>query len=105
MGTRVIFGKWEPHLKLLNKKYDRLIDKICKFAQEAGIDPYGRYFVAEAFIDFILAKGHWSKSIEYMYRHFVYFKLSQVQEINIEQIEMIDLEKEFYLIPSTFLDT
>lgn len=97
--TAVHFGKWEPHIKLLNRRYNRLIDKIVKFAGEAGPDPYKRQFAAEPLIDFVIVQGITDKTMDYMYRHFVYHKLSKIYQLDIDKLELDDLYTEFSLFP------
>ena len=95
----IYFGKWEPHKKMLNKRYHHLIDKIVQFAKEAGPDPYHRQFAAEPLIDFVIIQRITDKSIDYMYRHFVYNKLAKIYQLNIDKLELDDLYTEFALFP------
>ena len=82
------FGRWESQLSSLDYQYDRVITKLCNFAAEAGVDQYGRYFDAEPLLDFVLSYELYSKSAEYMYRHYVYYLLSQHELIDVDKEEM-----------------
>lgn len=97
--ANIYFGKWEPHQKLLNQRYHKLVDKIVKFAHEAGPDPCKRQFAAEPLIDFVIFTGITDKSVDYMYRHYVYHKLAKMYQLDVDKLELDDLYTEFALFP------
>lgn len=89
------FGKWNHQLDYIDQMYQRLATRLIKFAQEAGPDPYDRYFDAEPFLDFVIKKRLYDKSVDYMYRHYVYHLLSQEEDINVELEEFNHHYQEF----------
>ena len=82
------FGKWSCQLDYLDYYYHRLATRLIQFAKEVGKDPYDRYFDFEPFVDFVIEKGITDKSADYMYRHYVYYIVSQHEPINIDQEEV-----------------
>ena len=101
------FGVWEPKLEELNEKYDNLIDRILKFVEElGGKDPYDRSYNFEPLITFAVEKGIASNSMDFIYRHYVYSQLKDVEKVDIDKEELRNLVNEFHIIPElaeTFL--
>lgn len=93
------FGKWKDKLDILDKKYNNLYIRFLNFALEIGDDPYNRDFNLEPLIDFAINSGLYNQSIDFIYRHYVYYQLSFIEDItNIEHEETNRLIQEFILI-------
>ena len=96
---RITFGKWHSQLDYLDDKYNNLATKLIRFVNEAGEDEYNRYFNLEPIVDFVLEKGFSKYSADYIYRHYVYYLISQKEYIDIDKEEDLHILSDFVLIP------
>lgn len=86
--AKLIWGKWENRESYLDFWYDGLATKLINFANEVGRDPYGRAFVIEPIIDFVIAAEIWDKSADYIYRHFCYNLVKKREQLNVKVEEL-----------------
>ena len=96
----IIFGKWTNKLDILDYKYDNIISRLIRYIKDLGEDPYNRKINVEMIIDFSIKNNITSNSIDFIYRHYVYNLMSQVQDVDINKEELLNLEREFYVIDS-----
>jgi len=96
-GNAVVnFGCWSNKLDFLNNCHYGLAQRIIEFADEAGSDPYQRHFNAEALVDFALVEHVDDRSIDYIYRKFVYSKLvAENPAFDEQEAEIADITGEF----------
>lgn len=98
MSVLIQFGFWTPKLAYIDYYYDGVVTKLIEFAREAGHDKYGRYFQAQDLLTFVLDEGITDKSVDYMYRHYVYHIINKHDKIDINEAELEYLFNEFSLI-------
>jgi len=91
-------GKWETKGKELDELHENFYDRIVDFAIEIGEDPYNRDFNMEPIIDFAVEKGITTFGLDYIYRHYVYNKLSKIERINIDDEELNFNINDFQLV-------
>jgi hypothetical protein len=91
------FGCFDNFKYVMNWFYDDICSKIEKLAVEIGPDRYGRTFNAQPLLEFAIDKNITDRSINYIYRHFVYDKLIQ-NGINCDELEISDMMKEFEIV-------
>lgn len=97
-SDRINLGKWVGQVKELNRRYDNFINRLTEFFLRTERDPYQRFFLAEPIIDFAIARGIADCSVEYIYKHYVYNKLSEYEYLDIERAYLDDLFNDFVLI-------
>ena len=93
--TRVCFGNWNYKLYYLDLVYNSLASRIIQFAREAGEDPYDRHFDAEPLVDFAVNAGLTDRSVDCIYRHYVYHILGRHETIDVDREELEYYYREF----------
>ena len=88
MGININFGKYNHMLGWIDIRYNNVATRMIEFAKEAGPDKYNRIYNFEPVLEFAITDKMTGKSIDYIYRHYVYHLLSQVETIDINQEEL-----------------
>lgn len=94
------FGKYKDTLAYIDQKYDNICAKIISLARQSRDkpDPYERTFNGVELLEFAVHKDITNQDIDYIYKQYVYSKLSKYTEDTIEELEMFDLMNEFKLV-------
>lgn len=87
MKLNINFGKFNYKLGWIDKRYNMISSRIIEFAKEAGPDKYNRSYNFEAILEFAISQKITHKSIDFIYRHYVYHLLMEKQYI-------VDIDKE-----------
>jgi len=96
--SHIKLGKWQGQEGFLNKEYNDICVRLIQFILESGIDEYNRNFLAEPIINFAIENNITECSIVYIYRHYVYSKLSEYEYLDIENAYLEDLMQEFIIL-------
>jgi len=101
---RINLGRWKGKEPYLNYTYNDFIKRLVKFVLSDGEDRYQRCFLAEPVINFALDRDIANCSIHYIYRHYVYNKLSEYEPLDVESAYIDDLLAEFVVISEKDID-
>lgn len=74
------FGRYSKDRPLLDFLYDNICEKLERFSDEAGVDPYNRKFDAENLLSFVIRKNISKYSVEFIYREYIYEKLEMLDK-------------------------
>ena len=75
-----------------------IINQLKNFFKQAGHDKYNRYIDMNPIFEYTLENKLYNTSPDYIYRHYVYYLLSQHEDIDIYKEENNNIINDFEIV-------